>query len=81
VKNLLPPVTFLPFLTYEVLRQIRLVKVCKKGGVKFSVLMCWCIGRAAKDIKDIKDIKEYCLLPKIRRVSFGGFPENDYLCG
>jgi len=30
----------------------RLVKASKKGGVKFNVLMCWCIGRAAKDIKE-----------------------------
>ena len=36
----------------------RLVKVSKKSGVKFNVLMCWCIGRAAKDIK------EFYLLPK-----------------
>ena len=36
----------------------RLVKVSKKSGVKFNVLMCWCIGRAAKDIK------EFYLLPE-----------------
>ena len=30
----------------------RLVKVSKKSGVKFNMLMCWCIGRAAKDIKE-----------------------------
>ena len=35
----------------------RLVKVSKKSGVKFNVLMCWCIGRAARDIK------EFYLLP------------------
>ena len=35
-----------------------LVKVSKKSGVKFNVLMCWCIGRAAKDIK------EFYLLPE-----------------
>ena len=37
----------------------RLVKVSKKSGVKFNVLMCWCIGRAAKDIKEF-----YLLLEK-----------------
>lgn len=35
----------------------RLVKVSKKSGVKFNVLMCWCIGRATKDVK------EFYLLP------------------
>ena len=34
-----------------------LIKVSKKTGVKFNVLMCWCIGKAAKDIK------EFYLLP------------------
>ena len=28
----------------------RLVKVSKKSGIKFNVLMCWCIGMAAKDL-------------------------------
>ena len=36
----------------------RLVKVSKKSGVKFNVLMCWCIGKAAKDIK------EFYILPE-----------------
>jgi chloramphenicol O-acetyltransferase type A len=36
----------------------RLVKVSKKSGLKFNMLMCWCIGRAAKDIK------EFYLLPE-----------------
>ena len=43
----------------------RLVKVSKKSGVKFNVLMCWCIGRAAKDIK------EFYLLPESLRVGDG----------
>ena len=36
----------------------RLVKVSKKSGIKYNVLMCWCIGKAAKDIK------EFYLLPE-----------------
>ena len=35
-----------------------LVKASKKSGIKFNVLMCWCIGKAAKDIK------EFYLLPE-----------------
>ena len=29
----------------------RLVKVSKKSGIKFNVLMCWCIGKAANECK------------------------------
>ena len=36
----------------------RLIKANKKSGVKFNVLMCWCIGKAAKDIE------EFYLLPE-----------------
>ena len=36
----------------------RLIKSSKKSGVKFNVLMCWCIGKAAKDIE------EFYLLPE-----------------
>ena len=43
----------------------RLVKVSKKSGIKFNVLMCWCIGMAAKDIK------EFYLLPEKARLSDG----------
>ena len=35
----------------------RLVKVSKRTGIKFTTLLCWCIGKAAKDIK------EFYLLP------------------
>ncbi len=29
----------------------RIVKASKRTGIKFNILMCWCIGKAAKDIK------------------------------
>ena len=35
----------------------RIIKVSKQTGIKFNILMCWCIGKAAKDIK------EFYLLP------------------
>ena len=35
----------------------RLVKVSKKSGMKFNVLMCWCICKAASSIE------EFFLLP------------------
>ena len=30
----------------------RLVKACKKSGMKFNMLMCWCIGKAASEIEE-----------------------------
>ena len=30
----------------------RLVKVSKKSGIKFNVLMCWCIGKAASQVNE-----------------------------
>lgn len=36
----------------------RLLKLSKKSGIKFTALMCWCIGRAASKIE------EFYLLPE-----------------
>ena len=30
----------------------RLVKVSKKSGMKFTMLMCWCIGKAASQVEE-----------------------------
>ena len=30
----------------------RLVKVCKKSGMKFNALLCWCIGKAASQVEE-----------------------------
>ena len=30
----------------------RLVKVSKKSGLKFTVLLCWCIGKAASQVEE-----------------------------
>ena len=29
-----------------------LVKVSKKSGMKFTMLMCWCIGKAASQVEE-----------------------------
>ena len=29
-----------------------LIKVSKKGGMKFTMLMCWCIGKAASQVEE-----------------------------
>ena len=43
----MPMVTF--FKTFDV---SRLMKVSKKKGMKFNMLMCWCIGKAASQVKE-----------------------------
>ena len=40
----------------------RMVKVSKKSGMKFTMLMCWCIGKAASSIE------EFFLLPENGRL-------------
>ena len=36
----------------------RLVKVSKKIGIRFTSLMCWCIGRAASEIEEFYTLPE-----------------------
>ena len=48
----MPMVTF-----FKTLNVSRLVKVSKRTGMKFNMLMCYCIGRAANQVK------EFYLLP------------------
>ena len=42
----------------------RLIKICKKSGMKFTSLMCWCIGKAASQVEEFYalpvDGKFYC---------------------
>ncbi len=43
----MPMVTF-----FKTLDVTRLLKVSRKRGLKFNMLLCWCIGRAASQIKE-----------------------------
>jgi Chloramphenicol O-acetyltransferase len=43
----MPMVTF-----FKTLNVTRLYKLSKKQNLKFNMLMCWCIGRAASQIKE-----------------------------
>ena len=52
MKAPMPMVTF--FKTFDV---SHLVRMSKRRGLKFNMLMCWCIGKAASTIK------EFYLLP------------------
>jgi len=48
----MPMVTF-----FKTLNVSRLVKISRRTGMKFNMLMCWCIGKAAGSVK------EFYLLP------------------
>ena len=52
MKAPMPMVTF-----FKILDVTRLVKMSRKSGLKFNMLMCYCIGRAASAVK------EFYLLP------------------
>lgn len=43
----MPMVTF-----FKTLNVGRLVRIGRKSGLKFNMLMCWCIGKAASGIKE-----------------------------
>ena len=43
----MPMVTF-----FKTLNVSRLVKVSKRTGLKFNMLMCYCIGKAASRVKE-----------------------------
>ena len=42
-----PMVTF-----FKTLNVSRIVRISRRRGLKFNMLMCWCIGRAASQIKE-----------------------------
>ncbi|MBR5898656.1 MAG: chloramphenicol acetyltransferase [Muribaculaceae bacterium] len=43
----------MPMVTlFKMLNVSRLVKISRKTGLKFNMLMCWCIGKAASKIKE-----------------------------
>ena len=45
----MPMVTF-----FKTLDVTRLLKVSRKCGLKFNMLICWCIGRAASQVKEFR---------------------------
>ena len=49
----------MPMVTlFKTLDVTRLVKLSKRRNLKFNMLMCWCIGKAASKVK------EFYLLPE-----------------
>ncbi len=47
MKAPMPMVTF-----FKTLDVTRLLKVSRKQGMKFNMLMCWCVGKAATQVKE-----------------------------
>lgn len=45
----MPMVTF-----FKTLNVTRLLKISRKRGLKFNMLMCWCIGQAASQVKEFQ---------------------------
>ena len=45
LKAPMPMVTF-----FKTLDVSRLVKASKRQGLKFNMLMCWCVGKAASEL-------------------------------
>ncbi len=53
----------MPMLTFfKTLDVTRLVRISRQKGLKFNMLMCWCIGRAASHVK------EFYMLPVGRKL-------------
>ena len=43
----------MPMLTFfKKMDVTRLARISKRTGLKFNMLMCWCIGKAASNIKE-----------------------------
>ena len=56
----------MPMLTFfKTMDVTRIVRISKRTGLKFNMLMCWCVGRAASRIK------EFYMLPVGRKLMQG----------
>ena len=54
----------------------RLVKVCKKSGMKFTMLMCWCIGKAASQVEEFYTLPVDGKLYRFDRLAINVIVEN-----
>ena len=52
----------MPMLTFfKTIDVTRLTQISKRTRLKFNMLMCWCIGKAASDIKEFYMLPVDCL--------------------
>ena len=54
----------------------RLVKVSKKSGMKFTSLMCWCIGKAASQVEELYTLPVDGKLYRYDRLAINVIVEN-----
>ena len=54
----------------------RLVKASKKSGIKFTTLMCWCIGKAASQIEEFYILPENGKLFRYDKLAINVIVEN-----
>ena len=71
MKSPMPMVTLTK--TFDV---TRLYKVCRRRGLKFNMLLCWCIGKAASRIKEFYMLPEHGKLYKYDRLAINVIVNN-----
>ena len=54
----------------------RIIKVSRRTGMKFTVLMCWCLGKAAKDIREFYILPEQGKLFQFDRLAINIVVQN-----
>ena len=71
IKSPMPMVTLTK--TFDV---TRLYKVCRRRGLKFNMLLCWCIGKAASRIKEFYMLPQNGKLYKFDRMAINVIVDN-----
>lgn len=54
----------------------RLIKISRKTGIKFTTLMCWCIGRAASGVEEFYTLPENGKLYRYDRLAVNVIVQN-----
>ena len=54
----------------------RIIKASRRTGIKFTVLMCWCLGKAAKDIQEFYILPEHGKLFQFDRLAINIVVQN-----
>ena len=54
----------------------RLVKISKRTGMKFTMLMCWCIGKAASQVDEFYTLPEGGRLFRYDKLAINAIVEN-----
>jgi len=71
MKSPMPMVTLTK--TFDV---SRIYKISRKSGMKFNMLLCWCIGKAASQIEEFYTLPEHGKLYKYDRLAISVIVNN-----